>query len=93
MGQKQFGSLKDAVFIAEVIWMLHMLQHEAGSYHQHCFVFLFQKTRSPDCAPLPSIVICPPTLTGHWMYEVEKFLSRDYLNPLQYIGPPAERDK
>ncbi|KDR13008.1 TATA-binding protein-associated factor 172 [Zootermopsis nevadensis] len=53
----------------------------------------YEKTRSPDCAPLPSIVICPPTLTGHWMYEVEKFLSRDYLNPLQYIGPPAERDK
>ena len=56
-------------------------------------LFLFQKTKSPDCAPLPSIVICPPTITGHWVYEVEKFLSRDYLNPLQYIGPPAEREK
>lgn len=53
----------------------------------------YEKTKSPDCAPLPSIVICPPTITGHWVYEVEKFLSRDYLNPLQYIGPPAEREK
>ncbi|PSN34064.1 TATA-binding protein-associated factor 172, partial [Blattella germanica] len=61
------------------------IQAELRSYQQ--------KTKSPDCAPLPSIVICPPTLTGHWVYEVEKFLSRDYLYPLQYIGPPAERDK
>ncbi|CAG2062550.1 unnamed protein product, partial [Timema podura] len=51
------------------------------------------KTRSPDCVPLPSIVICPPTLTGHWVYEVNKFLPDQFLYPLQYVGPPAERDK
>ncbi|GJQ72210.1 hypothetical protein Trydic_g3301 [Trypoxylus dichotomus] len=36
----------------------------------------YKLSRAPDCAPLPSLVICPPTLTGHWTYEVEKFLSR-----------------
>ncbi|GLG94284.1 Helicase domino [Gryllus bimaculatus] len=53
----------------------------------------YKSTRSPDSAPLPSIVICPPTLTGHWVYEVQKFLPREYLNPLQYVGPPLEREK
>lgn len=31
--------------------------------------------------------------TGHWIYEVEKFLSQKYLRPLQYIGTPTEREK
>ncbi|XP_049802115.1 TATA-binding protein-associated factor 172 [Schistocerca nitens] len=53
----------------------------------------YKLTMSPDCAPLPSLVICPPTLTGHWVYEVEKFLTKDFLNPLQYTGPPAERER
>ncbi|XP_036356640.1 TATA-binding protein-associated factor 172 [Octopus sinensis] len=51
----------------------------------------FKKTGSPDCAHLPSIVVCPPTLTGHWIYEIEKFISSKYLNPLHYTGPPGER--
>ncbi|XP_068240504.1 TATA-binding protein-associated factor 172 [Palaemon carinicauda] len=40
-----------------------------------------------------SLVVCPPTLTGHWVYEVKKFVARKYLNPLHYTGPPAERCK
>lgn len=51
----------------------------------------YKETKSPDSKPLPSLVICPPTLTGHWVYEVEKFISLQYLNPLHYTGPPAER--
>ena len=43
--------------------------------------------------PLLSIVICPPTLTGHWMYEVGKFVSKEHLCPLLYTGPPFERFK
>uniref|UniRef100_A0A1W7R9G5 TATA-binding protein-associated factor 172 n=1 Tax=Hadrurus spadix TaxID=141984 RepID=A0A1W7R9G5_9SCOR len=51
----------------------------------------YQTTKSPDSKPLPSIVICPPTLTGHWVYEVEKFIPPECLLPLHYTGPPAER--
>lgn len=40
-----------------------------------------------------SLVVCPPTLTGHWVYEVSKFVTKKYLNPLHYTGPPAERSK
>lgn len=42
---------------------------------------------------LPSLVICPPTLTGHWVFEVNKFVSIDYLKPLHYVGFPNDREK
>lgn len=54
---------------------------------------MLQETGNSDCKPLPSLVICPPTLTGHWVYEVEKFVSKEYLKPLHYTGPPSERQR
>ncbi|KAG7462732.1 hypothetical protein MATL_G00187870 [Megalops atlanticus] len=51
----------------------------------------YAKTKAADCGPLPSLVVCPPTLTGHWVDEVGKFCSKEYLNPLHYTGPPTER--
>lgn len=48
-------------------------------------------TKSPDAAPLPCLVICPPTLVGHWAYEVEKFIPTSVLSPLQYEGSAGER--
>ncbi|KAF6727063.1 TATA-binding protein-associated factor 172, partial [Oryzias melastigma] len=51
----------------------------------------YTKTKAPDCSPLPSLVVCPPTLTGHWVDEVGKFCTKEYLNPLHYTGPPTER--
>ncbi|KAL4710296.1 hypothetical protein ACJJTC_011550 [Scirpophaga incertulas] len=50
--------------------------------------------RARDRAPaLPSLVVCPPTLTGHWVFEVNKFIPNKFLKPLQYVGPPAERER
>ncbi|XP_062319885.1 TATA-binding protein-associated factor 172 [Osmerus eperlanus] len=51
----------------------------------------YAKTKAPDSNPLPSLVVCPPTLTGHWVDEVGKFCTREFLNPLHYTGPPTER--
>lgn len=51
----------------------------------------YKSTGNPSSAPLPSIVICPPTLTGHWVDEVEKFVATEHLKPLHYTGPPSER--
>ncbi|KAH9489880.1 btaf1 RNA polymerase II, B-TFIID transcription factor-associated, 170kDa [Bulinus truncatus] len=53
----------------------------------------YKESQDPDCSPLPSIVVCPPTLVGHWVYEVSKFVDPVYLNPLMYVGPPAERNR
>lgn len=52
---------------------------------------LYKETQRADAKPLPSLVVCPPTLTGHWVYEVEKFVDSKYLQPLHYTGPPMER--
>ncbi|XP_038211713.1 TATA-binding protein-associated factor 172 [Zerene cesonia] len=46
-----------------------------------------------DAPALPSLVVCPPTLTGHWVFEVNKFIQTKYLKPLQYVGPPVERER
>uniref|UniRef100_A0A7N6ALC5 BTAF1 RNA polymerase II, B-TFIID transcription factor-associated n=1 Tax=Anabas testudineus TaxID=64144 RepID=A0A7N6ALC5_ANATE len=53
--------------------------------------YLRYTTKAADCSPLPSLVVCPPTLTGHWVDEVSKFCTKEYLNPLHYTGPPTER--
>lgn len=45
--------------------------------------------QSPDAKPLSSIVICPSTLTSHWLYEIRKFC--DSLSALCYVGAPRER--
>lgn len=50
----------------------------------------FERTGSADCRPLPSLVLCPPTVVGHWYHEVGKFFP-GYCKPLQYSGVPAER--
>lgn len=63
----------------------------AGDHNAKAAVY--KETGNSDCKPLPSLVICPPTLTGHWVYEVEKFVNKDFLKPLHYTGPPSERQR
>ncbi|XP_026728975.1 TATA-binding protein-associated factor 172 [Trichoplusia ni] len=48
------------------------------------------RARAPQ---LPSLVVCPPTLTGHWVFEVNKFIPSKFLKPLQYVGIPYERER
>jgi TATA-binding protein-associated factor len=40
-----------------------------------------------------SLVVCPPTLTGHWVYEAEKFFQAKDLSVIQYAGNPVERER
>lgn len=42
---------------------------------------------------IPSLVVCPTTLTGNWVYEVERFLPSKFLVPLHYVGSPTTREK
>ncbi|KAL8521551.1 hypothetical protein ACS0TY_011900 [Phlomoides rotata] len=39
----------------------------------------------------PSLIICPSTLVGHWVYEIEKFIDPSLLTTLQYIGSAQDR--
>lgn len=51
----------------------------------------FQR-KTEKLANLPSLVICPPTLTGHWVFEIKKFLHETHLKPLHYYGLPIYRE-
>ncbi|KAI8381200.1 uncharacterized protein BYT42DRAFT_598127 [Radiomyces spectabilis] len=51
----------------------------------------YAATQAPDSIPCPSVVICPPTLTGHWYHEVLNF--SENLRPLLYAGGPTERKR
>ncbi|CAO1617092.1 unnamed protein product [Parajaminaea phylloscopi] len=47
-------------------------------------------TGDVDSQHSPSLVICPPTLTGHWVHEIRTYANN--LRPLLYSGGPAERN-
>ncbi|KAG9318204.1 hypothetical protein JVU11DRAFT_284 [Chiua virens] len=51
----------------------------------------FEETHAPDSVPLPSLIICPPTLTGHWYYEILKYVEN--LRPILYTGSSKERSR
>ncbi|KAK5110084.1 TATA-binding protein-associated factor mot1 [Meristemomyces frigidus] len=51
----------------------------------------FAKTGAEDSRRLPSLIICPPTLTGHWKQEIRTYAP--FLNAVAYAGPPGERGR
>ncbi|TRM59955.1 hypothetical protein BD626DRAFT_572350 [Schizophyllum amplum] len=50
-----------------------------------------RQTQAPDAVHLPSLIVCPPTLTGHWYYEILKYVEN--LRPVLYTGNARERQK
>lgn len=51
----------------------------------------FAKTQAPEVRKLPSLIVCPPSLSGHWQQEIKQYAP--FLNCVAYVGPPAERGK
>lgn len=49
----------------------------------------FAKTQAPDVRRLPSLIVCPPTLSGHWQQEISTYAP--FLTSTAYVGPPADR--
>lgn len=49
----------------------------------------YKKTASVESRPLPSLIICPPSLTGHWENEFQQYAS--FLNIVVYAGGPSTR--
>ncbi|KAI1082259.1 hypothetical protein F5B20DRAFT_29430 [Whalleya microplaca] len=49
----------------------------------------FKKTGGPDVRRLPSLIVCPPTLSGHWQQEIKTYAP--FLSVTAFVGPPAER--
>ena len=51
----------------------------------------YEATEAPDAIHLPSLVVCPPTLTGHWYHEILKYTTA--LKPVMYVGSTRDRTK
>ena len=49
----------------------------------------YQETKSAEFRRLPSLVICPPSVTGHWEQEILQYAP--FLSVLVYSGNPAIR--
>ncbi|ORY69791.1 uncharacterized protein BCR38DRAFT_480958 [Pseudomassariella vexata] len=49
----------------------------------------FKKTGALDVRKLPSLIVCPPTLSGHWQQELKTYAP--FLTVTAFVGPPAER--
>ena len=65
------------------ICILASKHHERAERHK--------ATKSPDSVHLPSLIICPPTLTGHWMQEISTYATN--LRPVAYTGGRSERER
>jgi TATA-binding protein-associated factor len=51
----------------------------------------YARTKAMDVRPLSSLIICPPTLSGHWQQEIQQYAP--FLSSVAYVGPPNERNR
>lgn len=49
----------------------------------------YAKTSAPDKRRLPSLIVCPPSLSGHWQQEIRQYAP--FLTCVAYVGPPSQR--
>ncbi|TDZ29364.1 putative helicase mot1 [Colletotrichum spinosum] len=78
------GILCDDMGLGKTLQTICMV---ASDHHQRAEEFA--KTGAPDVRRLPSLVVCPPTLSGHWQQEIKAYAP--FLSVTAYVGPPAER--
>ncbi|KAA0188536.1 hypothetical protein FBUS_08473 [Fasciolopsis buskii] len=78
------GILCDDLGLGKTLQTLCIL---AGSHYE-----LRQKQHSEVAAGCArSLVVCPSTLCGHWLHEVEQFVNPRDLSPIVYTGGPTVR--
>lgn len=51
----------------------------------------YARSQSTDSRKLPSLIVCPPSVSGHWQQEVKEYAP--FLSCVAYVGPPAERSR
>ena len=49
----------------------------------------FAKSQASDSRRLPSLIVCPPTLSGHWQQEIRTYAP--FLSCLAFVGPASDR--
>ena len=78
------GILCDDMGLGKTLQTLCMVASD-----HHVRALEFAKTKSSDSRRLPSLIVCPPTLSGHWQQEIQQFAP--FLSCLAYVGPSQER--
>ncbi|KAI9328933.1 SNF2 family N-terminal domain-containing protein [Obelidium mucronatum] len=81
------GILCDDMGLGKTLQSICMLASD-----HHIRAAKFEETGSPEFAHIPSLVVCPPTLTGHWRQEILQYAGK-VLKPMIYVGGPAERNR
>jgi TATA-binding protein-associated factor len=51
----------------------------------------YRRTQDPEMRDLPSLIVCPPTLSGHWLQEIKTYAP--FLKAVAYVGAPADRER
>ncbi|KAK0546804.1 TATA-binding protein-associated factor mot1 [Tilletia horrida] len=81
---KLHGILCDDMGLGKTLQSITILScdhfERAQAYKQH---------KTPEMKHLPSLVVCPSTLTGHWYHEILQYSTN--LRPVLYVGQPQER--
>lgn len=49
----------------------------------------YAESQLDEFRPLPSLIVCPPSLSGHWQHELSTYAP--FLQSALYVGPPSER--
>ena len=49
----------------------------------------YKKTQAPEKRQLPSLIVCPPSLSGHWQQEIKTYAP--FLSFVAFVGPSGER--
>ncbi|KAK5209566.1 TATA-binding protein-associated factor mot1 [Exophiala xenobiotica] len=49
----------------------------------------YAKRQAPEMRRMPSLIVCPPTLSGHWQQEIKQYAP--FLKCVAYVGSPTER--
>ncbi|KAF2261710.1 hypothetical protein CC78DRAFT_535437 [Lojkania enalia] len=49
----------------------------------------YARTQDPNYRRLPSLIVCPPTLSGHWQQEIRQYAP--FLTSVAYVGSPSVR--
>ncbi|KAG0310055.1 TATA-binding protein-associated factor mot1 [Dissophora globulifera] len=80
------GILCDDMGLGKTLQSICMLASD-----QHDRQVKLSETGFPQYAHCPSLVVCPPTLTGHWYHEILQYT--DNLKPMMYTGAPPERKR
>ncbi|KAF2403611.1 putative TBP associated factor [Trichodelitschia bisporula] len=80
------GILCDDMGLGKTLQTLCMV---ASDHHMRAEEYA--KTNSPDKRPLPSVIVCPPSLSGHWQQEMTMYAP--FLKYVAFVGSSTERMK